>query len=207
MDPSAPVPSSEVSVDFMMDAQQDQWLSLGQASALLNVHSSTLRRWADGGLVPHQRTPGGHRRFSRRALMPLLDGSVLPAAADESVDLDVAWAPRWGDNGQSTALRESWQRLGGVAAHYLLRTDSDEQLVTDAFGIGAEIAQQTRAAGGDLVYAVTDYLHFRATMLPMALASTGGDGHGALGDVPRFDRIVGEALLAIVEAFPDGTGQ
>ena len=61
----------------MNDPQQDQWLSLGQASALLNVHSSTLRRWADGGLVPHQRTPGGHRRFSRKALLPLLDGNRL----------------------------------------------------------------------------------------------------------------------------------
>ena len=191
-----------------MEAPQDQWLSLGQASALLNVHSSTLRRWADGGLVPHQRTPGGHRRFSRRALLPLLDGSAQGVAAvDESADLDVAWAPRWGEAGQSPPLRESWQRLGGVAAHYLLRSDSDEKLVSDAFGIGTEIAAQTCAAGGGLVHAVTDYLHFRATLLPMALAASAGDGHGAQTDVPRFDRIVGEALLAIVEAFPNGSGR
>ena len=44
------------------------WLSLGPASALLGVDPGTLRRWADEGRVPVYTTPGGHRRFDRRAL-------------------------------------------------------------------------------------------------------------------------------------------
>ena len=190
---------------YMNDPQQDQWLSLGQASALLNVHSSTLRRWADGGLVPHQRTPGGHRRFSRKALLPLLDGGSLEALADDDVALNVAWSPRWGDIEENIELREAWQRLGGVAAQFLMRVDGDEALVTDAYNIGTEIAAATRAAGGSLVHAVTDFLRFRANLLPMALSSAGGDGRGAQVDVPRFDRIVGEALIAIAERFDTGS--
>jgi excisionase family DNA binding protein len=40
-----------------------QWLSLGEASRLLQVNEATLRQWADNGNVRVYRTPGGHRRF------------------------------------------------------------------------------------------------------------------------------------------------
>jgi excisionase family DNA binding protein len=39
------------------------WLSLGEASRLLQVNEATLRQWADNGNVRVYRTPGGHRRF------------------------------------------------------------------------------------------------------------------------------------------------
>ncbi|MBC8076106.1 MAG: helix-turn-helix domain-containing protein, partial [Chloroflexales bacterium] len=39
-------------------------LSLREASALLGVHPSTLRRWADAGDIAVTITPGGHRRFA-----------------------------------------------------------------------------------------------------------------------------------------------
>ena len=44
------------------------WLSLGPASRLLGVDPDTLRRWADDGRVQVYTTPGGHRRFERKAL-------------------------------------------------------------------------------------------------------------------------------------------
>lgn len=50
----------------------DQWLGLGPASRLLGVSQATLRRWADAGRLKSFTTPGGHRRFSRRALERLL---------------------------------------------------------------------------------------------------------------------------------------
>jgi excisionase family DNA binding protein len=40
---------------------------------MLGVDPDTLRRWADEGRVPAFTTPGGHRRFDRRALERLIE--------------------------------------------------------------------------------------------------------------------------------------
>lgn len=51
---------------------QPERLPLGAASRLLGVDPDTLRRWADEGRVPAFTTPGGHRRFERKALERLI---------------------------------------------------------------------------------------------------------------------------------------
>lgn len=43
----------------------DDWLSLSQAAEMLGVHPGTVRNWSDRGVLPAQRTQGGHRRFRR----------------------------------------------------------------------------------------------------------------------------------------------
>lgn len=48
------------------------WVSLTEACELLGVSPSTIRRWADSGMVRTFVTPGGHRRFSRAGLLALL---------------------------------------------------------------------------------------------------------------------------------------
>ncbi|MBI2911860.1 MAG: helix-turn-helix domain-containing protein [Chloroflexi bacterium] len=54
------------------EAAERPWLSLGQASFLLGVNETTLRRWADEGRVRVLYTPGGHRRFAQEDLGHLL---------------------------------------------------------------------------------------------------------------------------------------
>lgn len=54
------------------DRPQPERLALGAASRMLGVDPDTLRRWADEGRVPAFVTPGGHRRFDRRALERLI---------------------------------------------------------------------------------------------------------------------------------------
>jgi excisionase family DNA binding protein len=49
-------------------SSSSDWLSLGPAARLVGVDPDTLRRWADAGQIDVFTTPGGHRRFDRRAL-------------------------------------------------------------------------------------------------------------------------------------------
>lgn len=55
-------------------AKDPAWVSLTEACQLLGVSPSTVRRWADTGVVRTFVTPGGHRRFSRVGLESLLPG-------------------------------------------------------------------------------------------------------------------------------------
>jgi excisionase family DNA binding protein len=49
-----------------------EWMSIHEAASLVGVSPATLRRWCVAGDVPAFTTPGGHRRFSRRAITQLL---------------------------------------------------------------------------------------------------------------------------------------
>lgn len=53
-------------------------LTTAEAAGLASVAPSTIKRWADLGLLPFARTAGGHRRFERHAVEQVLRG-----AADE----------------------------------------------------------------------------------------------------------------------------
>lgn len=43
----------------------DGTLTISSVAEMLNVHSDTVRKWCERGLIPFERTPGGHRRFKR----------------------------------------------------------------------------------------------------------------------------------------------
>jgi len=53
-------------------AKDPGWVTLTEACRLLGVSPSTVRRWADAGMIRTFVTPGGHRRFSRAGLEALL---------------------------------------------------------------------------------------------------------------------------------------
>jgi len=54
------------------DPSRREWLSIHEASALIGVSPSTLRRWSDAGEIKTFTTPGGHRRFSRAAVVGMM---------------------------------------------------------------------------------------------------------------------------------------
>jgi hypothetical protein len=53
-----------------------RWIGLEEASSLLGISATTLRRWSDAGLVETFVTPGGHRRFNGASVEALLPGAL-----------------------------------------------------------------------------------------------------------------------------------
>jgi excisionase family DNA binding protein len=47
------------------------YLRAAQAAAILQVSPKTISRWASQGLLPYQRTLGGHRRYPEPAIREL----------------------------------------------------------------------------------------------------------------------------------------
>lgn len=54
----------------------DEWLSIGQAAALMHQSISTLRRYDAQGVLKADRTLGGQRRYRRSAIEAALRASA-----------------------------------------------------------------------------------------------------------------------------------
>ncbi len=55
-----------------MPGTDKDFLSTAQAARLAGVGTTSIKRWADMGLLPYVRTAGGHRRFAREELLRFL---------------------------------------------------------------------------------------------------------------------------------------
>lgn len=66
----------------------DELLSTRDAARLLGVGATSVKRWADAGMLRCVRTPGGHRRFSRAAVEALFG----PPSPDDDGS---SWMDRW----------------------------------------------------------------------------------------------------------------
>jgi excisionase family DNA binding protein len=58
-----------------MDAPDDKLLSTRDAATLLGVGTTSVKRWADEGLLACVKTAGGHRRYARSAVLAMMDAA------------------------------------------------------------------------------------------------------------------------------------
>jgi len=151
------------------DGDAGQTMTLGQAAALLNISSSTLRRWADDGRIPAVRTSGGHRRFrlselrqlsprsaaTRLRTPPFPDGAVPDVAAllaeEGDTLVDVACkaiydgSTGWFGRSDAREAIETWcQRLATAfrSGSYMSLPDALRALMRRAQIGGATLAEQ-----------------------------------------------------------------
>jgi len=69
----------------------DNMLTVREVSQILHVHSNTLRRWSDQGIIKAYRIgPRGDRRFKQEdiALLLLEESKGLATNANESTEID-----------------------------------------------------------------------------------------------------------------------
>jgi excisionase family DNA binding protein len=74
----------------------DDLLTPREAAALLGVRTTTLARWAREGRLTPLRTPGGHRRYPRSAVMAVRADETTGASwAEDAVRLyEQGWSIR-----------------------------------------------------------------------------------------------------------------
>ncbi len=130
-----------------------EWLTLSAAAALLGVHASTLRLWADHGEVASTRTAGGHRRFrhddieafaaARREVRPtgVSTSQTIAENALGRARMQMAEGRLRGeswyqalDDPKRALFRDAGRQLLGVLVRYL--SDEDPDALTEAAELG-----------------------------------------------------------------------
>jgi MerR family transcriptional regulator, light-induced transcriptional regulator len=133
------------------------YLTSKEIGEVLGVSPATIRRWADAGLLPSERTAGGHRRFSmavaeRLAHQPREGDSSLDAwirllvTAGPGLDVDAALLAE-------RSRRSSWHavadELGNVLRELGVRWQRQELTVVDEHLASERLARAlSRAADG-----------------------------------------------------------
>jgi excisionase family DNA binding protein len=78
-------------IDKMKNSLTDNMLTVREVSQILHVHSNTLRRWSDLGIIKSYRIgPRGDRRFRQEDIDMLLleESKSLPTNVNEPTKTD-----------------------------------------------------------------------------------------------------------------------
>ncbi len=199
-----------------------EWLELSEASEILGVHPSTLRRWADAGMIAHFRTLNGRRRFSRSSIEQAR-GAMHQAGPDseagriEIKTLDLArqrtgslidspqvnWANQL-SNDQRLLFRYSGQRLLGLVMQYISRGETAETFLAEGKRVAGDYGRICYNLGLSVSQMAEAFLYFRRTILEsvQTTAGLGGphdqDGHRImLRTIDFFDAL----LVATIESY------
>lgn len=167
------------------------WMTVGEACQLLEVNDSTLRQWADNGLIRSYRTPGGHRRFSVEAVRALI--------GRQSEQARMAREPQWEERAlqrvrrrlrSSQTVAQGWhqalssdartrmrllgRRLLSIAADHSAQPRLRAGLLEEARLIGDEYGAAMTRSGVALQDALQAFVFFRSFLLETALGSVSG---------------------------------
>ena len=158
----------------------NDWLSLSEVAALIGVHPSTVRSWANDGRLPTHRTQGGHRRFRRtdidlwmhsqgRHEMPvdLIVQHVLRRTRLEVTDGKLegeGWYAHLSSEARDQYRLSGRSLLLGLVAH-LSDTTTPEQSAAEARSLGFEYAARGQGCGLSVTEAVSAFLFFRGILV------------------------------------------
>ncbi len=198
-------------------------LALGAASRLLGVDPDTLRRWADEGRVPAFTTPGGHRRFDRRALERLIaarrtgPANGLAGLGANQDRLSAAYRRRYGEShgsgpdpraqvpaAERESFRETGRRLVDALVRHLDETGHARALAErDAVDLAAHLGGRLAINGVPLADGVAMFVSARRPFLAELSVIARRRGVEALRIGDMYDVSTGlldRLLLAFVAA-------
>lgn len=196
------------------------WLSLKQASEQLNIHPTTLRRWANQGAIPHILTPGGHRRFAAADIEQFLRNQrqaqpLIPAAqswAEQALtrtqqglaaQSSQPWLATMND-AHRELHRQLGRRLMGLTLQYISSEEENGNLLQEARAIGHEYGRINRATGMALTDALGVSMFFRDELIDVALQLPDEAGirpRDNLRLMRRINQLLNAVHLAIAEIY------
>ncbi len=205
----------------MTQSSSSDWLSIREASRFLGAHIGTVREWADTGVLPSYRTPGGHRRFATADLQKFLDQQrksptstpTLTAHALERVREELRAHPRAAwlqftsqlDEPARARQREFGQQLLACVITFVEEPSQRDRLLDEGHRIAREYGRALAASGISAGNAARATIHFRKLILKTVLEVQLGSRTGDEEDARLFQRVsafLDEILLAIVEVYP-----
>lgn len=198
------------------------WIGLTEASRILGVSPTTLRRWSDDGILETFTTPGGHRRFDVRSVRRLLPGRperptmerlgetperIARAYRRAHAEGALPWVGLL-DDAQRRAFREHGQ---GIARELLAILDAPTEAdrashVAVASRSAAQYGVAAAALGVGAATIVETFLQFRRPFLAEMLAVSrrrGLDTVSATDLVRRASDAMDELMIATVRAYDE----
>lgn len=201
------------------------WLTLSAAAKRLNVHPTTLRRWADEGQIAFMLTPGGHRRFAASDVSALAErrhsirgfGPVERIWAEQALQRtrevlmearNDGWLQKY-DGEARDRHRQLGQQLMTLTREYLTADDEEEWLVARARDIGKRYGNYARALGLPVTEALQASMFFRDALVTTAVQLSENvrippRSQGLL--LERINTILNTVQLGVVEAYEAGMG-
>jgi excisionase family DNA binding protein len=196
------------------------WITLSEAAKILGVHFTTLRRWTNEGRVPHSRTPGGQRRFTRQDIETVMTQMYIPTADQpcNSIELlssndlaeqisrhayqDVTFDRL--EEIQRLRFKHGGQMLIGLLMQYTSRTDEGEVFLDEARRIAKGYGANLQEMNMSTTEATAAFLNIRQPIMDMIFTT------GAYSDAsdPEGCRLYERAtnfldvfLLALIESY------
>jgi excisionase family DNA binding protein len=202
------------------------WLTIHEASALVGVSEATLRRWAEAGDVEAFVTPGGHRRFTRRAILDLLPhpgrphrtlhqlggtpDRVVRQYRRELTASAARWLPQLGDTERDAFRAPGRQILTGILA-YLNGPDETAGVagLESARDAATAYGRMARQHGLDVTTTTEAFLHFRSPFLE-ELATIARrrrlDASEAISLIIAAASVFDRLLVTLLESHLDASG-
>jgi excisionase family DNA binding protein len=191
------------------------WLELHEASVLLGVSLSTMRRWADSGKVPVYRTAGGHRRFRRQELQSLLAADVTTAATspssppswptDEQEMHQQEWHRKVTDLAVADRMRGLGQRLLGLLIQHVHSRTRESRFLSEASSVGTIYGKEAWSASISLYETVKAFLYFRRACTHLTSPATGiiypADFAEAAKLQDQIDAFMDTVLLGVLSGY------
>ncbi len=158
------------------------WLSLSDAAAILGVHFTTLRRWADAGEIACIRTPGGRRRFNVEVVHQFLrqhqqaEAARLPAILENRIidhtrhDVRAlnpnteTWMSLLSPE-QKLQLRQTGHRLNALLLQYSDRSTNGEAFLDEGKRIASQYGSICFQARVPFVQTIRAFQFFQRSIL------------------------------------------